>query len=735
MGDGVLYLPGHEITENYGAGMTALYEGRLQEAVSILLSERSGSPCRTMALGNAVLALRRLDRFEEAAHWSGVLFGLLPTLGCPHPPSEVQFLRVYGEILRHEEHVGSAIEMFQKAVHHADWLAEEYPGHTEDIELQKAHALNSWGAALLVYRNWKGAMDAFRAARDIYERHPENLVGRAEALTNFAHAARMNGDLTTAEIALREAMSVVELTRDLDQEARILSALIQLDSTIVPVEEAFDKLEEGAVGAEAEQRYSTALLRWAVLAEHAFEKGEHSVALKAVMRARRLEGHLDTQDMNLARVRGLEASVRRAAGHDPTAVVEGLLDGARMWFGRVWEEGHSETFQRLVHDMHDQFRLLSRCLLDLGRVEEALVAFEAGRALRHAVEVDRSFAERARAMNPFRERNTCDTGLLEGLQQGLAEDDALLVIAVIPDQIVAFLVTDQFVRHCAVDLPADIDARSAFFNEVSLIPTRLQERVGLRAIPVLLKTLGNIIAGELGDRRVLGIAPYAVLHDVPWRVLLRESGVPWSQLASSINFGLFISRPYQGEVCLDSCVALGNGAAGTIDLVQEARDFSAEFGERGALVENCRAIDVESAFRGPGVVMLSCHGAVAQFGHEMALYLQFADGSAPLQELVPSTISTDLVILSACESGVYYVLWGEYPVGAAPVLLRMGVRYVLGSRYRIGASFAASFFPALARELAEGVTPLEAFACVSEAHDTDSVARWKDLACVELLGG
>ena len=78
---------------------------------------------------------------------------------------------------------------------------------------------------------------------------------------------------------------------------------------------------------------------------------------------------------------------------------------------------------------------------------------------------------------------------------------------------------------------------------------------------------------------------------------------------------------------------------------------------------------------------------------------------------------------------------GSYPIGAASELLRAGARYCVGARFRIDAHFSASFFQALAVKLAAGGSLVDSFAEVSGEHQTNGSDLWRDLACLELLGG
>ena len=89
-----------------------------------------------------------------------------------------------------------------------------------------------------------------------------------------------------------------------------------------------------------------------------------------------------------------------------------------------------------------------------------------------------------------------------------------------------------------------------------------------------------------------------------------------------------------------------------------------------------------------------------------------------------------LVILSACESGVYQMGGGDFPIGGAPELLRSGVQHCIGSRFKLDARFAAGFFPALARELANGSTVGAAMADVSSRQLSGGADLWRHLGCV-----
>jgi hypothetical protein len=179
--------------------------------------------------------------------------------------------------------------------------------------------------------------------------------------------------------------------------------------------------------------------------------------------------------------------------------------------------------------------------------------------------------------------------------------------------------------------------------------------------------------------------------------------------------------------------------SGDINLCDEARAFAREFGGRGSAIMNCSSLDFVHALQTGSVVLVSCHGDVDAPDRNLSnldageLILTLSDGAQRVRMLIPDNVIAPLVILSACESGVYRMGRGDFPIGAAPELIRAGAQDCIGTRFPILTHFAASFFPALGRELAAGTPIALAFAKTNEAHES-RFDLWRDLACVELVG-
>lgn len=732
------YAPELSRTENYLAGISALHEGHLQEAYQILMDEPPNSSCFSLAQGNAALALFRLCKYQEAEQLSIKTLGYCAENGCPYPPSWVQFARVYADILVRQGRPAEALQKFDEACVIANRLSEKFPDLEKDIELEKAHAFNSWGGSLLLLHMEELSTGAFLKARDIYRKYKTNRVGLAETLTNLAHAYMKLGNHTAAELALKEALEIAQEEDDQDQVHRIKIALIQLDSPLIESADAYTALTEAAAFAESQERLSDAFIRHGIHAQYALKKGDHQTGLAIVDRALQLEDRLDPDDPNPAKLRMTKWELLRQQGAHEEELLQVLLKVADLWFTRIAKPLEAVDFAAIASDMHEHFRLLTRSLVDLERFAEAVTAFEAGRALAHAVEVDHTYFDRVIATNPFR-AGQVSMDLLEDAQGTLDDAEVLIVLTVLPPALVAFVVSRTNVEVIEIQAPHDPKEMKALFRAVPLIPVRLQSGVGKRAIPDKLHQLSIDICNVVGERTIRGVLPYSKLHCVPWRALFRDAGVPWTRLNCAVEFGLFLrataNKTKQSNAnSSKSCTALGHGFAGNIDLCNEAYDFADAF--KGAkFIKNCTSSHVTTALESPGVVLLSCHGAIRDHAHDNRLMLKLADGNRLADNVFPEQVLAEIVLLSACESGVYDVVWSDFPVGAAPSLLRAGARFCVGARYQIRAKFAAEFFRCLSLKLSAGTAIWIAMAEAMQVQEENGVDLWSDLACLELLGG
>jgi len=728
------YVPGHQVTKNYIDGMKAIEENRLQDAIVTLEAEPSDSPCRGLAIGNAGLALLRLEKFEPANARLLEANNHFNEHGCPHPPSWVQFARNHVEAIalcRPQE----ALQRFNRAIGAARQLTEKHEDFRQDIELEIAHTFNSWGGTLVRLKSPNAALDCFKRARDLYRKYEaENKVGLAETLTNLSLALRCLGKKNEASLALQEALAVAKSGGDQDQVRRIEVSTIQLEPTLIHGD-PLRLLDDAANEAIANGCYSTGYIRQCIRATVAETLGDTSNGLKACADALKIEQQLDRGDPAPANMRLVLARLRAASGRPASEVLEVLFEGARLWWGVLRQPQLTADVLVKTQSMHDHFRFLARKLLDEGRTGEACMAFEAGRALGFAIEVDQSALPKILALDPFTGSQTSvDCAGLQAMQSALLENEAIISMAILPPSLVAFVVRRDSVSAIAHPLPGDDDC-FLLFDSIRNIPRRLREKEGIIAVPQVIQDFGRKISAEIGASSIVSVIPNSILHGVPWRALLRSLGIDWSQLSAVTGFGLLLGKPKLASI-QHSAISLGHGNAGAIDLNQEARDFANAFADQGSVIENATSSDIRSALIRRGAVLISCHGSQREdLNHgTFHLYLSLHDGDKSADEIWPDTVAADFVVLSACDSGVYEVAWGDYPVGAGPDLLRKGAKLCLATRFPVDARFAANHMQNLATYLASGYSVQMALSKTLDTMEKGGADFWNEIACFELIG-
>ena len=740
---GRYFVSDHDITPNYLEGMVAMGEHRLEDALSILRREPRDSPCYGLALGNIALVLLRLDHFSEAESVARESLEEISQRGCPNPPSEVQFHRNLAEAIARQGRWAEAIEDYNRASERADNLARLHPKHEAALLLEKAHGFASLGNTNLHREEWGLAIDQYNLARQTYEAYPEDdRVGHAEVLTNMAYALMHRNRRLEADLALSEALSIAEATGDDDQVFRVRNVAYQLNSSVSLGSEALDAITTSAEAALDDHRYATAHVRFCIGAACAFDEEEPDTGLSLLQRARAIERHLEPRDPNIPRLRTTEASLLEMKEEPSVEIIRVLIEGASRWYTTIAAKLIDEDFRIHARSLHSHFRMLASYLLDAGRVEDAVMTFESSRALHHSVTVDPSFFSRAISVNPFAaDGSSIDTRVFREARSTLNAGEVALVLAHIPPQLVAFLIDNQDIRVVTEELPRTQEELDRLDLEIGMIPHRLGNRVGKTAIPEQFVRMADGIVGELKGRRLRGFTPYGRFHLIPWRTLLREANASWEQLAFPISFSFLLRVSNSGPVHLagSPLFALACGGEAGTDFHDEAEACVQAFGDPGHAVRNCRGSDFTSALSQPGIALLSCHGVAHREEMGVSTRFQLYDEhrtvivATPDDQVVPRVVQSVLVILSACESGVYEMAWGDEPAGAAPLLLHRGARFCIGTRFPIGVMFAGRFFPRLMERLAGGEDLVTSFWVALSYSEQTGADRWKDIACPELI--
>jgi len=304
------------------------------------------------------------------------------------------------------------------------------------------------------------------------------------------------------------------------------------------------------------------------------------------------------------------------------------------------------------------------------------------------------------------------------------------------DELMAYIVSSS--RVDCVTVPLNAGEGSQVEQNIVLLAQELETDRGKDAVSTRIQSLASEIAKLAGSRRIVSCMPHSFLHQVPWRVLLRAHGLSWSQLSFPTEFGFVVrqltERPAPFPV---QCAALGFDAdkkdlSSGDSFAEEAKSFANAFKENGRFLDPCNRSTLELALSLPGLAFVSCHASARNHTGAAAVWLKLSDGGVSLEEVLPARLSKTGIIMSACESGVFKVTYGDYPIGAIPEILRRGAAFVVGTRCKVRNVFAAFFFPRFGEELAKGSPSSEAFATALAAAETAGYELWRDLASVEM---
>ncbi len=717
---GTAYEPTHPVTETYRKATLLMGKDKPEEAIKVFASEPLDSPCKSSAHVLAGLAWLTLGKHEPAIEEIQSALKLFDEQGVPFAPFAVLALRTIADALAGTDRLWGAYSIYENACAEADQQLADHPELENPIKQEKAHTLSHWGSICLRLEQPDAASKFLAEARKIYTALPGSPPGRLEALLTLVETYRQLEREDLAALALEEAGGVPNLS--VDQKAQIELNRIRIES--VPIAEAKKAVDIAANLALERGDVERACTRMAVGIMVANKRNEHEWAMELLEKIANLEPKLAVHSLIPARVSFYRARTQEAVGKAANEVAATLIEGARRWCDVAGGRLQLSDYQEIAKVMHDHFRLLARNRLDAGDGAGALVAFETGRARALLAELRNGLAHPLLAKNPFR-GGAIQNDLLDHLRADLAVDSVIVTLGILPPDLVCFVVSRDNIQFQTVAFNRQL------IEEIRILPEQLRKDRGLAAIPESVQLLARHIQTLVGDRKIVGLTPYRILHTVPWRSLLREVGLPWDKLQFGINFSPALNK--RTAIQTDTAIALGFGAAGSIDLNEEAVQFAERFGAQGILVHDARKADLANALQTPRVILLSCHGTLLKEALGPRVSFQLKDEAVFIEEVVPEATKSPLVILSACDSGAYAMLEGDYPYGVAPRLLMSGAAYCACSRFPIRAVFARDFYCRLAEFLRDGYSPEEAFSrALAEMHGK-GYDLWRDLACAELL--
>jgi hypothetical protein len=289
---------------------------------------------------------------------------------------------------------------------------------------------------------------------------------------------------------------------------------------------------------------------------------------------------------------------------------------------------------------------------------------------------------------------------LRGLRSGLDGRALVELIAIEGTLHAVVLAGGRFSRH---DL-GPVDAMNA---EVRALRFAVQ-RMALRDRPVATgaERLDRMLLGPLrpriGDRELV-IVPSGRLHGVPWHLLPGCHGRTVSVAPSATGWlRAMTAEPPDGETVLIA----GPGLPGAVDEVAMlARQYGGARVLTGGVAEALDAID------GAGRTHIAAHGSFRADNPQFSA-LRLGDGPLTVYDLETLRRPPGLVVLSACDLGMFTVHRGDEIMGFAAALLALGTRSVIAAVAPVRDDVARDVMPRLHAELRAGRSPAAALAAV-----------------------
>lgn len=692
------------------------------------------------AAGARQLEARLLDGTGLATVFTGDPAGAAEVLGraiaIAHAAGDVQTENEARNTLGWAEsllgHYERAIETYERAIAVArsrrERIAEAWP--TNGLALAYLRVGQS-SRALATYER---ALDLWRSIGD--------RRGEILALEDLGFLYWSSGDFTRALDLFEHALPIARATADGRSEALALNNM---------------GLARASLGDPAAARldFLSALTVWRRMHDLPGEiQSLHNLG-RVEAALGRPERALSLWNEELIRVRAVADPAGQARALAATAREEaglGRLPAAREHGEAalaILERERSGLSERALRSSflsahQDAYAVLVDVLLRLGEdsAREAFFVSERGRA--------RSFLE---ALSPSSSDRTAATTAAAApepsraamIQSSLAPDTALISFWLGSDPAVAFVATRN--RFEAVRLPvsaADLSERVAVYVDLLSRGSPGSEPSAAAVAAISRRLYADAVAPwrarlPAGVRRLV-LVPDRALHSLPFEALSRPEGGPLLEdftISYAPSASLFAARKSSasrrpGRATVLALAEAPRGRSSPPETVtafdgeryelaplpyaeREARRAT-EFGGTGSRVLSGPRATAEE-FRHAGlerfsVLHFATHGLLSRRSPDRsALRLSPAPGSSGLleaREIYGLRLSSDLVVLSACQSGRGRILPGEGVEGLARAFLQAGARTVVASLWNVNDARAAELMSYFYSKLAGGESKADA---------------------------
>jgi CHAT domain-containing protein len=309
---------------------------------------------------------------------------------------------------------------------------------------------------------------------------------------------------------------------------------------------------------------------------------------------------------------------------------------------------------------------------------------------------------------------------LEQLQADLGTDTVLIEYYSLDEQLLAFVVTSETVS--VMRLPATEalvnEAVQQFRFQTDAMRRgagRMQNHLNqlLRRAQHYLTELYHMLLApledQLGQRRLV-IVPHRTLHYVPFRALYNGSQyvIEQREVCTVPSAGVLhhcLTRP---TTALQSALLLGVPDERAPRVRDEVEALVHLFPQAVALLDQeANTSNLRQQAPGVDVLHLACHG---QFRPDNPLFsaLRLSDAPFTTRDAYGLELNCDLVVLSACETGVSAIAPGDELIGLARGFFAAGAPTLIVSLWAVDDTTTATMMTTFYRHFQAGVRPAAA---------------------------
>lgn len=260
--------------------------------------------------------------------------------------------------------------------------------------------------------------------------------------------------------------------------------------------------------------------------------------------------------------------------------------------------------------------------------------------------------------------------VLEELQKFLDTNTAIMEYFIFRGDLLVFIIFKDAIHYECIDKPA--------------ITETLVENIPLSMLTGL-KTLTPVAAlcdKYFSDGQLLYIIPHGFLHYVPFHALrtsqwlIEKYKIVYAPSATILQYCLgFKSQP-------DNWLVMGDPKGEFVFSREEAEEVSKIVGSNALTSQKATwetFVDKSPKVKG---IHLACHGIFVP-DNPMASFVEFADKCATARDIFGLELNADLVVLSACETGMCTLRFGDEIMGLTRAFLAAGVKSLVHSLWPV----------------------------------------------------